>query len=257
MTCLQRAFGFRADDFLQLVAVAVDPRHHAGGEGQGAAAQGQDAAEPLLPVGGIHGDFVQGAEESLARLERVLGPAAFLHFLQERLFAFALLVQALAHDAVDHAHDEEDRNANEMAFEEHRGAYREIKHGAVEGGNDGGEGDLQLERAHRCGNEDDQEIGQVEIGPQLFGGVDDAGGDRGVDEEQDDREGAALDHADRQEEGGRQQRQEPEYQDFLDGAGQDGFRGIENLIGEHDRDEALQHEDLDAVAAHAYLGLKG
>lgn len=98
---------------------------------------------------------MQGAEEGFARLERVLGPAALLHFIQEGLFAFALLVQALAHDAIDHAHDEEDRNANEVAFEEHRVAYREVEHGAVEGGNDGGEGDFQLERAHRGGDEDD------------------------------------------------------------------------------------------------------
>lgn len=91
----------------------------------------------------------------------------------------------------------------------------------------------------------------------MFGGVDDAGGDRGVDEQQDDREGAALDHADRQEKRGRQQGQEPEDQDFLDRTGKDGFLGIEDLIGEHDGDEALQHEDLDAIAAHAHLGLKG
>jgi hypothetical protein len=90
----------------------------------------------------------------------------------------------------------------------------------------------------------------------LFGRIDNAGGNRGIDEKQYDRECAALDQADGKEERGCYERQEPYNKNFLDRASKDSFRCIQNLIREYDGNETLQNEDLRAIAVHAHVGSK-
>src|ERR1700752_3070632 len=98
---------------------------------------------------------MQGTQEGLTGLERLLGPAALFHFFEESQFTRAFLFQTLTHDAIHHTDDEENRDPNEMALQKQPPAHREIEHDSVESGNDRRTDYLQPDTSHRGRDEND------------------------------------------------------------------------------------------------------
>ena len=182
--------------------------------------------------------------------ERLLRPLTLLDVSEQGRFLMCQLARGLIRDPVEDCQDQQDRDLQEMALAErvHLGQLH-IEDHPVRAAQENRQSDHLFERRGKCRDQHDQEVGDIEIRAGLTRQIDDGSRHQRVAHDQGAREPLGRPDVSRQQGQADDGADESQGNELNGSTWQQGSSAEQQLIREHDRDEAMQEDKVVAIGS--------